>query len=42
MKVKQDAARQTYPPKIRPLNSEEQKKMEKIFDAMFKEDDCRD
>lgn len=35
--MKQDEARQ-----IRPLTPEEQKKMEKIFDAMFKEDDCHD
>lgn len=28
--------------KIRPLTPEEQKKMDKIFDAMFKEDDCHD
>lgn len=40
--MKQDEARQICPPKIRPLTLEEQKKMEKIFDAMFKEDDCRD
>lgn len=40
--MKQDEVRQTCPPKIRPLNSEEQKKMDKIFNAMFKEDDCRD
>lgn len=37
MKVKQDEVRQ-----ICPLTPEEQKKMEKIFDAMFREDDCRD
>ena len=30
------------PVRYRPLSQEEQKKMEKIFDAMFKEDDCRD
>ena len=30
------------PPKIRPLTPEEQEKMDKIFDAMFKEDDCHD
>lgn len=40
--MKQDEARQNCLPKIRPLNSEEQKKMDKIFDAMFEEDDCRD
>lgn len=40
--MKQDEVRQTCTPKIRPLTPEEQKKMDKIFDAMFKEDDCRD
>lgn len=30
------------PPKIRPLTPEEQKKLDKIFDDMFKEDDCHD
>ena len=29
-------------PTIPPLTPEEQKKMDKIFDAMFKEDDCHD
>ncbi len=42
MKVKQDETRQICPPKIRPLTPEEQKKLDKIFDAMFKEDDCHD
>ena len=27
---------------IKPLSKEEQKKLDKIFDAMFKEDDCHD
>lgn len=40
--MKQDEARQNCPSKIRPLTPEEQKKMDKIFDAMFKEDDCHD
>lgn len=40
--MKQDEVRQICPPRIRPLTPEEQKKMEKIFDAAFKEDDCRD
>ena len=40
--MKQDEVRQTCTPKIRPLTPEEQKKLDKIFDDMFKEDDCRD
>ncbi len=40
--MKQDEVRQIYPPKIRPLTPKEQEKMEKIFDDMFKEDDCHD
>lgn len=40
--MKQDEARQIRPPKIRPLTPEEKEKLDKIFDAMFKEDDCRD
>ena len=40
--MKQDEARQIYPPRIKPLTPEEQEKMDKIFDAMFKEDDCHD
>lgn len=40
--MKQDEARQNCPPKIRPLTPEEQKKLDKIFDEMFKEDDCHD
>lgn len=40
--MKQDEARQICPPRIRPLTPEEMKMMEKTFDAMFKEDDCRD
>lgn len=40
--MKQDEVRQTCTPKIRPLTSEEQKKLDKIFDDMFKEDDCHD
>ena len=40
--MKDNDIHQICPPKMRPLNSEEQKKMEKIFNAMFKEDDCRD
>lgn len=40
--MKQDEARQICTPKIRPLIPEEQKRMEKIFDVMFKEDDCHD
>lgn len=40
--MKLDEVRQTCPPRIKPLTPKEQKKMEKIFDAMFKEDDCRD
>ena len=30
------------PVKYKPLPKEEQEKMDKIFDAMFKEDDCHD
>ena len=30
------------PVMYKPLSKEEQKKLEKIFDAMFKEDDCCD
>ena len=30
------------PVKYKPLPKEEQKKLDKIFDAMFKEDDCHD
>ena len=30
------------PVRYKPLSKEEQKKMDKIFDAMFKEDDCHD
>ncbi len=30
------------PVKYKPLSKEEQKKLDKIFDEMFKEDDCRD
>lgn len=40
--MKEDKVQQICHPRIRPLNSEEQKKLGKIFDAMFKEDDCRD
>ena len=40
--MKQDEARRICTPKIRPLTHEEQKNMDKIFDAMFKEDDCHD
>ena len=40
--MKDNDLHQTCPPKIRPLTPEEQKKMDKIFDAMFKEDDCHD
>lgn len=42
MDVKLNEVRQTCTPKIRLLTPEEQKKMDKIFDAMFKEDDCHD
>lgn len=40
--MKRDEARQNCTPKIRPLTPEEQKKMDKIFNAMFEEDDCHD
>nr|DAS87107.1 MAG TPA: hypothetical protein [Caudoviricetes sp.] len=30
------------PVRYKPLSKEEQKKLDKIFDTMFKEDDCRD
>lgn len=40
--MKDNDLHQIRPPKIRPLTPEEQKKMDKIFDAMFKEDDCHD
>lgn len=40
--MKQDEARQICTPKIRSLTPEEQKKLDKIFDNMFKEDDCHD
>ena len=40
--MKLDEVRQTCPPRIKPLTPEEQEKMEKIFDVMFKEDDCHD
>ena len=40
--MKQDEVRQTCTPRIKPLTLEEQEKMEKIFDDMFKEDDCHD
>lgn len=40
--MKQDETRQICPHKIRPLTPEEQKKLDKIFNAMFEEDDCRD
>ena len=40
--MKDNDLHQIYPPKIRPLTPEEQEKMEKIFDDMFKEDDCHD
>lgn len=40
--MKDNDIHQICPPKIRPLTFEEQEKMEKIFDDMFKEDDCRD
>ena len=32
----------TMPVRYKPLSQEEQEKMEKIFDDMFKEDDCHD
>lgn len=40
--MKQNEVRQIFTPRIKPLTPEEQKKMDKIFDAMFKEDDCHD
>lgn len=40
--MKQDEVKQIYPPRIKPLTPEEQKKLDKIFDDMFKEDDCHD
>ena len=40
--MKQDEARRICTPKIRPLTPEEQKKLDKIFNAMFKEDDYHD
>lgn len=30
------------PVRYKPLSKEEQKKLDKIFDDMLKEDDCRD
>ena len=40
--MKEDKVQQICHPRIRPLTPEEQKRMDKIFDAMFKEDDCHD
>lgn len=40
--MKDNDLHQICPPKIRPLTPEEQEKLDKIFDDMFKEDDCRD
>ena len=40
--MKDNDLHQICPPRIKPLTPEEQKKLDKIFDDMFKEDDCRD
>ena len=40
--MKDNDIHQICPPKIRPLTPKEQKKLDKIFDDMFKEDDCHD
>lgn len=40
--MKDNDLHQICPPKICPLTPEEQKKLDKIFNAMFEEDDCRD
>lgn len=40
--MKDNDLHQICPPRIKPLTLEEQEKMEKIFDDMFKEDYCHD
>lgn len=40
--MKDNDIHQICPPRIRPLTPKEMKMMEKTFDEMFKEDDCRD
>ncbi|WP_282805912.1 hypothetical protein [Lactobacillus isalae] len=39
--MKDNNLHQICPPRIKPLTPKEQKMMEKAFDELFKEDDCR-